>query len=178
MKERHVGSDVVLEQFVEHAVVVIESLGIGCTSAVGKYARPRDREAIDTYPEILEKLNVFFVKMVRIVGDVAGIALESLARSVREGVPNGRLAPVFGYRAFDLVGGGGASPEKSFGKFEQLGLTDFGESLLPGERGGDGGCRGCAGEGLSELATSEVFHLPKSLPLLCHLLCSFLAFHF
>ena len=106
------------KQFVDDAIVEIEALRIGLAGAVGENARPRDRQAKAFAAEALQRLNVFLVEMIEIVGDVAGVAVVRFAGSVRERVPDRRLASVFVDRAFDLIGGGGAAPEKSGGEFE------------------------------------------------------------
>src|SRR5579875_1906053 len=48
-----------------------------------------------------------------VVGDIAGIVVVNFAGNVGEGVPDVRAAAAFFGSAFDLVGGGGASPKES-----------------------------------------------------------------
>src|SRR6266478_4677061 len=56
--------------------------------------------------------------MVGIAGDIAGSGALHLAGSVREAVPDGFALAVFVPAAFDLIGGGGGTPDKFFGKLE------------------------------------------------------------
>src|SRR5579863_2060758 len=96
--------------------------------------------------------------MVGVVGDVAGFAVKGFAGSVRKGVPDGGLAAVFGDGAFNLVGGGGASPQEVGGESQgggHLRQREFGK-----RSGGIGGCRS-AGEGLGEAATGDGFHAAR-----------------
>ena len=88
MKERDVRVNIVCQQFVNHALVIGEAFFVGLAGAVGEDARPGDREAVDFHAQILEQLHVFFVEMIGIIGDIAGVSLKSLARRVRESVPD------------------------------------------------------------------------------------------
>ena len=58
--------------------------------------------------------------MVRIIGDIAGIPLR-LARRVQESIPNRWLPPAFVGRVLNLIGCGGAAPEKVGGEAQQTG---------------------------------------------------------
>jgi uncharacterized protein related to proFAR isomerase len=63
-------------------------------------ARPRNGEAIGPHAELLEQVEVFFVAVVVIGGNVTGVAVEDLATVVREGVPDRWCAPIFGNGPF------------------------------------------------------------------------------
>ena len=116
VEERAVGLNVVCEEFVDEAVVEVEALGVGCAGALRIDARPGDGEAVGLEAEGLHELHVFFVAVVVIVGDVAGVSVVGLAGDVGEGVPDGGAAAIFVDGAFDLIGGGGGAPEKSLRK--------------------------------------------------------------
>ena len=116
VEEGAVGLNVVGEQFVDEAVVEVEALGVGCAGALRIDARPGDGEAVGLEAEGLHESDVFFVAMVVIVGDVAGVSVVGLAGGVGEGVPDGGAATVFVDCAFDLIGGGGGAPEEAFRK--------------------------------------------------------------
>src|SRR3979490_2871063 len=80
--------DVVSEQFVDQAVVKVETFRIRGARSLRKHARPRHREAVRLDPERLHELNVLFVPVEVVICDVAGGIVNYLARSMREGVPD------------------------------------------------------------------------------------------
>jgi hypothetical protein len=86
--ERAVGLNVGCKQFVDEAVVKVEALRIGRARAHREDARPRNGEAVSFEAECLHQLHVFFIAMVVIVGDVAGVSVFDLPRNVRESVPD------------------------------------------------------------------------------------------
>ncbi len=104
------------EELVDEAVVEVEALGVGCAGALREDARPGDGEAVGLEAEGLHESDVFFVAVVVIVGDVAGVAVVGLAGGVGEGVPDGGAAAIFVDCAFDLIGGGGGAPEEAWRK--------------------------------------------------------------
>ena len=112
MEERDVGRDAVLLQLVQHAFVVVEARRTRLAGAVGKNARPRNRHPVRTDAQVFEQPDIFFVKMVGIVGQVARIAVVGLARRVREHVPDRCSAPALVHSAFNLVRRRRASPHK------------------------------------------------------------------
>jgi hypothetical protein len=76
--------------------------------------------------------------MVGIAGDVAGVCALHLAGGMREAVPDGFALAVFAPGAFDLIGGGGCSPNKFVGKLERretrLGLEKFADEAMAGRQ--------------------------------------------
>src|SRR3712207_5103474 len=92
------------EQFVDEAVVEVQPLRVGRTGAFGEDARPGDREAVGISAKIPHQRHVFFVAVVVVIGDVTGVAVLDLARSVGEGVPDRLALAVFVPRSLDLVG--------------------------------------------------------------------------
>ena len=137
------GLDAGCEELVEHAVVEVEALGIGCAGAIGEDARPGDGEAVGFDAERLHQGDVGFVTMVVIIGDVAGIAIVGLAGGMGEGVPDGDAAAVFLHRAFDLVGGSGRTPKEALRERAAL-VRRSGQGFGRGNgghgRGAGGGC--------------------------------------
>ena len=111
--QRGKGLDAVGEQLVDQAAVEVHALWIRRAGPLRKDARPGDREAIDLDAQRLHQLHVVFVTVVVIVGHVAVGVVDDLAGRMGEGVPHRRRAAVFGDGAFDLVRGGGGSPQKA-----------------------------------------------------------------
>src|SRR5437016_161493 len=72
--------------------------------------------------------------MVGIASDVAGGGALHLAGGVRKAVPDGFALAVFAPGAFDLIGGGGCSPDKFVGKLERrevrLGVEKFADEAM------------------------------------------------
>ena len=59
---------------------------------------------------------IFGKAVVEVVSDIPGVAVGDFARGMSEGVPDGGSAAVFVDGTFDLVGGGGGTPEKALRK--------------------------------------------------------------
>src|ERR1700677_312106 len=112
VKQGDVRLDAVLEQLIDQSLIVGEPGLIRLAAALGKNTRPGQGEAIGLRAQILEQFYVFLVELVRIPGDIARFALMSFAGRVGENVPNGRAAAFYGNRALNLIGAGGATPEK------------------------------------------------------------------
>ena len=79
--ERDVGGDSVREQRIDEAVVEVEALRIGRADAVGKDARPRNREAVGARAERLHERDVLLVAMIMVDRDVAGVAVRNSCRA-------------------------------------------------------------------------------------------------
>src|ERR1035438_5307292 len=58
-------------------------------------------------------MNVFFVAVIIVVGNVAGLILENLAGRMGELIPDGGAAPILGCAALNLIGGGCAPPKET-----------------------------------------------------------------
>ena len=65
-----------------------------------------------------------------VAGDVAGVAVQNVARRVGEGVPDRGPAPVLTYGALDLVGGGRGAPQETFRKVARSVYLDLLGPLL------------------------------------------------
>ena len=158
VEERDVGRDAVLLQLVEHALVVVEARRIRLAGALRKNARPRNRHAVRADAQILEQPHVFLVEVVGIVGHVARIAVVGLARRMREHVPDRRSAPALVHSAFNLVGGGGASPHEARRKLPAacglLGKRRMGRKL---RQRNPGQCRGRR-RNFAKLPARDLFH--------------------
>ena len=112
--ERDVGRDSVREQRIDEAIVEVEALRIGRADAVGKDARPRNREAVGARAERLHERDVLLVAMIMVDRDVAGVAVRDLAGRVGEAVPDRAALAILVPRAFDLVSRGRGSPDEPF----------------------------------------------------------------
>src|ERR1700704_734976 len=93
--------------------------------------------------------------MIRIIGDVAGISLKSFAGRVRESVPNRRSSAIFFHPALNLIGGGGAPPQKVFRELQQSCSGRLSE-YKPREGGTGKSNAGSSGCRLSKSATRKV----------------------
>ncbi len=156
VEEGAVGLDAVGEKLVDEAAVEVDALGVGSAGSVGEDARPGDGEAVGLEAEGLHELHIFFVAMVVVVGDVAGVAVVGLAGSVGEGIPDGDAAAVFFDRAFDLIGGCGRSPEEALG--EEVRSRCGGVRIGRGggsEGGKSGGSEGGGAEELREFTSGK-----------------------
>ena len=111
--ERREGFDTRGKQLVDQAVVEVEALGIGLASAVGKHARPGDREAIGLRPHPLHQRDVFLVAVIVIDAGLAARAVANAAGLPSERVPDRRTAAVDLGGALDLVGRRRRSPAKA-----------------------------------------------------------------
>src|SRR6202045_3766350 len=84
--------------------------------ALGEYPRPRNREPIRSGGQRLHRPHVVSVSVIVIIGDVAVVVVADLSGRVRERVPDRRATAILTHGPFDLIGGGGAAPEKSRAK--------------------------------------------------------------
>ncbi len=110
------GFDVGGEEFVGEAAVEVEAFFVDASAAVGDAAGPGGREAVGFEAELFHEGDVLFVAVVMIAGDVAGVIHGDSAGAAAEGVPDAGGAAVFGCGAFDLIGGGGGTPEEIGGE--------------------------------------------------------------
>ena len=110
--KRGPGLDAFGQQLVDQPVVEVEALRIERAAAVGKDARPGDREAIGAGAHRLHQGDVFLVAMEMVDRDVAGAAVGRLAALAREHVPDRDTAAVLERRALDLIGRRGGAPKK------------------------------------------------------------------
>ncbi len=135
MEEGAIGLDVCSEELIDETAVEVDALGIGCAVSLWEDARPGDGEAIGLKAEGLHELNVFFVEVVMIVGDVAGVSVVGLAGSVGEGIPDGDAAAICFDCAFDLIGGAWPIPRGSpEGRLVERGLhLVMRETIVRGE---------------------------------------------
>src|SRR5579859_4324890 len=83
------GTDFCFEQLIGNAFVIVETFFDRGAGALGLNARPSDGEATALEIELLHDGDVFFVAVVGIAGDVAGVAAFHFADSMRETVPDG-----------------------------------------------------------------------------------------
>src|SRR5205823_5702809 len=103
-------------QLVNQTLVVSNPFFVRLARALWENTRPRNREAIRFSAEPLQQLHIFFVAMVLVVGDVAGLIFVHLAGNMRKRVPDGGSSAILLGRAFHLIRGGGTAPKKTVGK--------------------------------------------------------------
>jgi hypothetical protein len=82
VEEGDVGRDVVRQQLIHHALVVVHSLGIGLARALGEDPRPGEGHAVAADAQGFEQLHVLLIKMVGVVGYVACFAVKGFAGRV------------------------------------------------------------------------------------------------
>jgi hypothetical protein len=122
--ERRRRLDVALQQRIDQPRVEVDALLVDATRALGKDAAPRDAEAVGVEAELGHQRDVLRVPPVVIARDVARVAIGREAGAVREALPDARARAVGERRTFDLVCGGGGSPEEAVGKSDRLGHCD------------------------------------------------------
>ena len=162
MEERDVRGNIVLEQFVNDALVVVEAFRVRLAGSVGKNARPRDGETVAGDTQVLKQLHIFFIEMVRVIGDIASFALKCFTWRVGERIPDGRLPSVFVHCTLNLIGSGRAAPDEVGRKSQQTRRSQLGQ-CDPRQRGAGISSRGGAGKSLTESATREIFHRLKKI---------------
>ncbi len=106
------------KQRVDQTIVVRESPGVYLAAALRQHAAPRDAEAVCVHAEPPHQCHVFGVAAILVACDVAAVAVAHEPRRVRETMPDARPGAVGERRSFDLVGGGGAAPQKILGKLD------------------------------------------------------------
>src|SRR3954454_16856793 len=104
MIERQPRLDAVLEEFVDQAVVEVESLRVGLAVAVRKQPRHWHREAIGLAAELPDERDVLLVAVIVLVGAVAGRGVLGLAGDADGLVPDRVPSSVLVARALDLIG--------------------------------------------------------------------------
>ena len=82
VKKRHIRIDAVVLEFVDDALVVIETFAVGLADAIRKYTRPRDGHAVHLGAKVLQQLDVLFIEVIRIVCNIAGLTVKSLTGRV------------------------------------------------------------------------------------------------
>src|SRR4051812_37726758 len=116
MVERRERLDAVGKQFLDQAVVKIETVWIRSAHPLGEYARPGDGEAVGCCAELLHQSDVFLEAVVVVAGDIGDGAVPDDAGGMAERVPDRCPAAVFSYGALDLVGRGRRPPKESVRK--------------------------------------------------------------
>ena len=112
------GRDSVLGELVEQPAVVVQAPGVRGSAAAGLDPRPGDREPVRAQSERGHQRHVLTVTVVRVAGDVAGVAAANLARRVAESVPDRGALAVAARCSLDLVRGGRCSPDEPFREVE------------------------------------------------------------
>ena len=82
--------DAGLQQRVHQPGVEVDALGVERPGPARLDPRPGHREPVGLQAEVLDQRDVLGPPVVVIVGDVAGVAVQHLARGPAEGVPDGR----------------------------------------------------------------------------------------
>src|SRR5579884_3117525 len=113
VEQGHKRLDALGQQFVGHAVVMIDGFGVGLARAFRKDTRPRDGVAVALSPNRFQQPDVFLVTVVVVHRHVAGVAVVHLARRTSIRIPNGRFSPVFGCGPFDLVRSRCTAPQEA-----------------------------------------------------------------
>src|SRR6185312_14825481 len=111
--ERDEGLDAGFEEPVGEPVVEVEAGHVDVPAAGREHARPGDREAVGAEAEPLHELDVARPAVVVIAGHGTVAAVGDGAGTRGEAVPDRLAAALDGGGAFDLVGGGGGSPEEA-----------------------------------------------------------------
>ena len=113
MEEGWYRRDAAGQQPVGELVVEIKSGRIGRPLAVRLDPGPGDREPVAGHSELGHQLDVLRPAVIMIIRDVTGVAVPDGAGLPAEHVPDRVTAAVFGYRAFDLIGGSRDAPRET-----------------------------------------------------------------
>ncbi|SPU41695.1 Uncharacterised protein [Bifidobacterium longum subsp. infantis] len=114
--ERDRGLDALVEQRVDHALVVVKALLVDRAVLGRHHTRHGHRQTVGVHAQIGEQIDVLLPQMVGITGHITGIAVHGFAGRVGERVPNRWRAAALGGAAFDLIRGRGRTKLESFGK--------------------------------------------------------------
>src|SRR5258708_547496 len=68
------------QQAIYQSVIKIQARGINLSSACGKNARPRNREAVSIYSQVAHDLHIFLVAMIVIDSNQSTIIVQHLTR--------------------------------------------------------------------------------------------------
>jgi hypothetical protein len=122
--------DVPLPQALDESSVEVEALPVGGAAPLGLNPRPGDGEAVGSYAQARQEVEILFEAVVVVAGDIAGVAVQNVAGSMREGIPDRGPAPILVNRAFDLVGSGRGAPQETFRKVPRSAYLDLLGPLL------------------------------------------------
>ena len=106
MVERDKRADTGFEQDIDEAAVEIDAFCVCRAGARRLDPRPGNRKAVAVQVHRSDERNVFAHALIRIAGDVAGIAILNFSGRMREAVPDGFALAIVFPGALDLVGGG------------------------------------------------------------------------
>ena len=124
VQRRH-GTDSALEQTVDEPGVEVDARLIRRTRAGRLDARPGDREAVRTEPEILHEIEVALPAVIVIARDVAGVAVPDVSGRLAEGVPDRGPSTALVEAALHLVRRRGRTEDEAF-REDQSGVAVVG----------------------------------------------------
>jgi hypothetical protein len=110
------GRDPGFEKGIDQSVVEVEAFLVHPTRAFGQDPRPCDRESIGVKPQRPHDLDVVLEPVIVIAGHRTAVSVFDGAFTIAEVVPDASTASAFEGRTFDLIRGGGGTPEKAFRK--------------------------------------------------------------
>src|SRR5262249_37427398 len=103
-------------QFVDKAVVEVDTLWVRLTCPVGENAWPRNGEPIRASAKLFHQRHIFFVAGVMVVGDGAGVVGLYMPRLVRIGIPDRQALAILVPRTLDLIRRRANAPVKALGE--------------------------------------------------------------
>src|SRR4051812_23079947 len=115
--KRHERLYSVRHQFVEQAVIEIQTFRIWLARSFRKNPGPGNRKPIGPCAKRLHQLNVLLVAAIAVARPVGVAAVGDVAGDVRVTVPDRWTSPVLVDGTFDLIGRRRSPPDKPAGKF-------------------------------------------------------------
>ena len=107
MEQRNIGFNALFQAVVDHIVVKFNALGVHFAPAIGQDACPCNGEAVGILPAGGHQVDIFFIAMIKITGDITGSAVQVQRIPVGEHVPLAQTLAILIPSAFALI-----APEK------------------------------------------------------------------
>ena len=112
MEQGNVGFNALLQAVVDDVIIESNALGVHFATTVGQDAVPRNGEAVGILLSGRHHINVFFIAVVEVTGDIAGGTVQIQRIPVGEHIPLTQAFAIFVPGAFALVSGSCTAPEK------------------------------------------------------------------
>ena len=112
VEQRNIGFNALFQAVVDHIVVKFNALGVHFAPAIGQDACPCNGEAVGILPAGGHQVDILFIAMIKITGDITGSAVQVQRIPVGEHVPLAQTLAILIPSAFALIRGSCTAPEK------------------------------------------------------------------
>ncbi len=116
MIERNKGGDVLCQQGIDQAVVVIETFSVDRALALRAHATPGDREAIRIHFQLGHDRHIGLEVVVGVAGNITRVSILDLPGLAHKHIPDRGAFAIGIPAAFNLVGGGGGAEGETVGE--------------------------------------------------------------